>query len=485
MIPRVFVIACLFICGATPCFGDSNDSEKKQNFIIIFCDDLGYRDLGCFGSPTIKTPNLDRLAKEGRKFTSFVVPCSVCTPSRAGLLTGCYPKRCSMHQGVLFPQSKKGLHPDEYTIAEHLKSAGYQTACIGKWHLGHYLETMPLAHGFDEYYGIPYSNDMNHPQNKDRPRVSSDETWKDMDRVVKLWKTPLVQGNKIIELPVNQRTITRRYTDKAIEFITENKDKPFFLYLPHSMPHIPLFVPKDAYDPDPKNAYTCTIQHLDAEIGRVIDCVREHKLDKNTTIIFTSDNGPWLSFKNHGGSALPLRAGKFSHFEGGHRVPCIMWAPGKIKASSTCSELCSSIDLFPTLASWAKAPVTAKHSKNQMDGLDILSTVIADKPSPRKEFIYYRPNGRLAGLRQGNWKLLMVPAQKKKNKKPAKPAKDLLFDLSKDISEKYSVASKNPDIVSKLKKRVQTLDAEITKNARPHWKATKPHPWPDTLEEKK
>ncbi len=482
---RTLVITCLFFLLTTPvCFGDSGTPDKKPNFILIFCDDLGYNDLGCFDSKKIKTPHLDQMAREGKRFTSFVVPSSVCSPSRAGLLTGCYPKRCSMHKGVLFPYSKTGMHPDEYTIAEHLKSAGYKTACIGKWHLGHYLETMPLAQGFDSYYGIPYSNDMNHPQNKGRPKERRDVSWKDMDRVVKLWKTPLIQDNKIIELPVDQRTITRRYTDKAIEFITANKDKPFFLYLPHSMPHVPLFVPKDVYDPNPQNAFTCTIEHIDAEVGRLMAKIRELKLDKNTVVIFTSDNGPWLTFKNHGGSALPLRAGKFSHFEGGHRVPCIMWAPGKIKSASTCNELCSSIDLMPTFAAWAGAPLT--QPKNKIDGVNILKTIVDDQPSARKEFIYYRPNGQLVGIRQGKWKLVVEPGRKKNKKnKQATPPKDLLFDLSQDISEKNNLANKNAEKVAELKKRMKSVDAEITKNARPHWKATKPHPWPDTIENQK
>ncbi len=222
-------------------------SAAKPNFIIIFTDDQGYQDLGCFGSPNIKTPNIDKMAEEGRKFTSFMVASPVCSPSRAALLTGSYPKRVSMHRGVLFPVSDYGLNPEEYTIADHFKSLGYATAAIGKWHLGHHPETLPRAHGFDSYYGIPYSNDMNHPENKNKVKPGVDESWLNQDEWVKKWNTPLIENEEIIEMPVNQRTITRRYTDKAIEFVTENKGKPFFLYLPHSMPHIPLFVPEDAY----------------------------------------------------------------------------------------------------------------------------------------------------------------------------------------------------------------------------------------------
>ena len=224
---------------------------KPPNFIIIFADDLGYNDLSCYGSKTIKTPHLDKLAAEGLKLTSFHVPSPVCSPSRAGLLTGCYPKRVGMHKHVIFPKYTYGLHPDELTIADHPKANGYATACIGKCHLGHTTETLPTANGFDQYYGIPYSNDMSHPDNKDKPRINQDQSWKNQNKFSPLWNTPLMRDKKIIELPVNQRTITRRYTDEAIKFIETNKENPFFLYLPHSMPHIPLYVPEDVYDADP------------------------------------------------------------------------------------------------------------------------------------------------------------------------------------------------------------------------------------------
>ena len=276
---------------------------EKPNFIIIFADDQGYGDLGCFGSAKIKTPNIDRMATEGRKFTNFMVASPVCTPSRAALLTGCYPKRVGMHQHVLFPSSTKGLNPEEHTIADHLKGQGYATACFGKWHLGHHPETLPRQNGFDTYYGIPYSNDMNHPDNKGKPKLPSDELWKKQETTLTLWKTPLIENEEIVELPVDQRTVTRRYTDKTVDFIQANQDKPFFVYLPHSMPHIPLYVPDDVYDPDPMNAYTNVIEHIDAEVGRILDTLKELKLSDNTYVIYTSDNGPWLRFKNHGGSA--------------------------------------------------------------------------------------------------------------------------------------------------------------------------------------
>jgi arylsulfatase A len=434
----------------------SASAATKPNFIIIFADDLGYNDLGCFGSEKIKTPNLDRLAKEGRKFTNFMVPSPVCSPSRAALLTGCYPKRVGLHKHVLFPTSDYGLNPSEYTLADHFKSLGYSTACIGKWHLGHHPETLPRRHGFDSYFGIPYSNDMNHPDNKGKAQPASDDSWRNQAEYVKKWNTPLIENEKIVELPVDQRTITRRYTDKAIEFVTANKAKPFFLYLPHSMPHIPLFVPEDAYDPDPANAYKCVIEHIDAEVGRLVNAVRTLGLAENTWIIFTSDNGPWIKFANHGGSALPLRDGKSTTFEGGQRVPCIMWAPGRIPAGSSSDALVSTIDLLPSLATLADSKLP--ENGNRIDGLDLSPTITGGAPSPRDEFIYYNAQGGLDGIRRGDWKLLLRKPQ------------PLLFNLKEDISEKNDLASENPDKVEVLSARMKELDAEITVNARPVWR---------------
>ncbi|BDS07497.1 arylsulfatase [Oceaniferula spumae] len=428
----------------------------KPNFIIILTDDQGYNDLGCFGSKTIKTPNIDAMAKEGRMFTSFVTPSPVCTPSRAGLLTGSYPKRVGLAKGVLFPKSNFGLNSEEYTIADHFKSLEYATACVGKWHLGHHPEVLPRANGFDYYYGIPYSNDMTHPVNKKAAKPGVDESWLNQDEFVKKWKTPLIENEKIIEIPVNQRTITRRYTDKAIEFVTANKEKPFFLYLAHSMPHIPLFVPEDVYDADPKNAYKCVIEHIDTEVGRLVNSVKDLGLAENTYIIFTSDNGPWLNFKNHGGSALPLRGGKMQTFEGGQRVPCVMWAPGRIPAGTSSDALFSNIDLLPSLAALADSKLPGK---NKIDGLDLSATITGDPTIKREEFLYYSKQGNIEGIRQGDWKLLIL----KKNK-------PMLFNLAKDVSESKDLAAKFPEKASTLAARMKQLDQEVSANARPVWK---------------
>ena len=447
-------------------------AADKPNFIIIFTDDQGYGDLGCFGSTKIKTPHIDRLAKEGRKFTNFMVASPVCSPSRAALLTGCYPKRVSMHQHVLFPSSKKGLNPEEHTIADHLQGQGYATACFGKWHLGHHPETLPQQNGFDTYLGIPYSNDMNHPDNKGKPRGGHggmDALWADPQSTLTKWNTPLMENEKIIEVPVDQRTVTRRYTDKSIEFIKTNKDKPFFLYLPHSMPHIPLYVPDGVRDPNPLNAYTNVIEHIDAEVGRIANLLRELKLTENTYLIFTTDNGPWLQFKHHGGSAGPLREGKGTTFEGGQRVPCVMWAPGRIPAGTTCDALCGTIDLLPTIASLTKTPLPAD---KKIDGIDISNLLTGSDKSPRNEFLYYTSQGALEGIRQGNYKLLI-----KKGRRPRKAPKNqalpkaqvMLFDLEADLGEKNNLAEKNPELVAKLGIRMKELDAEITKNQRQPW----------------
>jgi arylsulfatase A-like enzyme len=446
--------------------------DRKPNIIVIFADDQGYGDLGCFGSTTIRTPHLDRLAKEGRRFTSFLVPANVCSPSRAGLLTGCYPKRVGMHQGVLFPKSTTGLNPAEHTIADHLKQQGYATACFGKWHLGHHREVLPTSNGFDTYYGIPYSNDMNHPDNEGKPKggtAGMDELWKDPESSLTKWKTPLMENEKIVELPVDQRTITRRCTDRALGFLQENQTRPFFIYLPYSMPHIPLYVPDDVRDPDPRRAYINTIEHLDTEVGRVFDKLRELALADNTYVIYTSDNGPWLPFQHHGGSAGPLRDGKMSTFEGGQRVPCIVWAPGRVPAGTECNALASTIDLLPTIAAITGTPLPADRA---IDGLDISPLFFGTAKSVRTEFLYYNMGGRIEGIREGDWKLLSKePAGKAGPATPQTPDL-LLFNLADDLGEKHNVAAEQPEIVQRLRRKMLEQNADIEAEARPVWRKT-------------
>ena len=457
---------------ATLALASNAAAAAKPNFIIIFTDDQGYGDLSCFGSTTIKTPNIDRIAKEGRKFTSFMVASPVCTPSRAALLTGCYPKRVGMHQHVLFPSSQKGLNPEEHTIADHLKAQDYATACFGKWHLGHQREVLPTSNGFDTYFGIPYSNDMNHPDNKGKPRggwQGMDLLWDDPKSTLTKWKTPLFEDEKIVELPVDQRTITRRCTQKAIDFVQANKENPFFVYLPHSMPHIPLYVPDDVRDPDPKNAYINTIEHIDTEVGRLLDTLDKLKLTEKTYVIYTTDNGPWLPFRHHGGSAGPLRDGKGSTFEGGQRVPCVMRGPG-IPAGTVCSELTGTIDILPTIAAITGTSLPAG---KKIDGLDVSALWMNKvKKSPRNEFLHYTSRGELQGIRQGRWKLLVKGpgGRRGQGKNSSKNGGQVfLFDLEEDMGEQNNLAAQNSEIVESLKKRMAALDEEIGSNARAPW----------------
>ena len=434
-------------------------SSTPQNFIIIFTDDQGYQDLGCFGSEDIKTPHIDRMASEGRMLTSFYSANPVCSASRAALMTGCYPRRVLDTRVVLFPKDNVGLHPGETTIADMLKTKGYATACVGKWHLGHHPEFLPTAQGFDSYFGIPYSNDMSHPADAKRPRYGKwDEYWS-KPKESGVWKTPLIENEKILEHPVDQRTITRRYTDKAIEFIKANSGRelagqtphrPFFLYLAHSMPHVPLYLPDELYNPDPKRAYISVIEHIDAEVGRILDTLRKEGLDQNTYVIFTSDNGPWLRFGHHAGKAKPLRNGKGSTFEGGMRVPCVTWAPGRIPANSKSNDMASTIDLLPTIASIAGIE---PKTKGPIDGLNLADFLHAKSPSPRTEFLYY--TSQIQCIRQGDWKL----RQQEKSTQ--------LYNLAEDIGESKNLAKKHPEKATALMARMKELDQQIIAGARP------------------
>ena len=279
-----------------------------------------------------------------------------------------------------------------------------------------------------------------------------------------------MENEKIVELPVDQRTVTRRYTDRAVEFITENKDQPFFLYLPHSMPHIPLYVPEDAYDPDPQNAYTCVIEHIDAEVGRVMETIRRLGLSENTYVIYTSDNGPWLQFKNHGGSAGPLRAGKGTTFEGGQRVPCVMWGPGRIPAGTTCDELVATIDMLPTIATLTG---TTLPNDQKIDGMDVSGLINGSiEESPRDEYLHYTSQGQIEGIRIGDWKLLIKQKRRPRNRPRANvgPPEILLFNLIKDVGEQNNLAEEKSDLVASMRARMEELDAELTANARAPWR---------------
>ncbi len=440
---------------ATPglAIGNQRSDKTRPNFVIIFADDQGYQDVGCFGSPNIDTPSLDRMATEGMKFTDFYSAAAVCSPSRAALMTGCYPPRVGVTK-VLFRRDNIGLNPKEITIADILKEQGYATACVGKWHLGHHPEFLPTSNGFDSYFGIPYSNDMDGVKGKNR---NLDRAWRERD--YSPWNVPLMRDEKIIERPAVQTTLTERYTDEAVKFIHKNKDKPFFLYLPHTMPHVPLFVSDEFYVKDVFKAYKATIEQIDHSVGEIFATLKQAGVDDNTLVIFTSDNGPWLSKKHHGGSALPLRDGKFSTYEGGMREPCIMRWPGKIPAGEVCDEVCGTIDVLPTFAKLAGARVPADRV---IDGKNIWP-LMADRSgakSPHDAYFYYRGRN-LEAVRSGKWKL----RRRKKNVE--------LYNLEADISEKNNLAENHPDIVERLTAAMNEFDANLKANSRPPGKVEK------------
>lgn len=417
--------------------------ENPPNFVVIFCDDLGYGDIGSFGHPIIKTPNIDRMTVEGQKWTQFYVADPVCTPSRAALLTGRYPIRNGMTSSkrhVLFPDSPNGLPLEELTIAEILKPQGYASAAIGKWHLGHLPKFLPKQQGFDYYYGIPYSNDMDSNQWSEYLKRSEDPEYFSN---TEFFNVPLIENNKEIERPANQATITKRYTEKAVHFIEQNKSKPFFLYLAHSMPHIPLFASKEFRGRSKSSLYVDVIEEIDWSVGEVLKALEENQLDKNTIVVFTSDNGPWLRFKTHGGSAGPLRAGKGTTFEGGQRVPTVFWGPN-IVASGVIDQMGATLDLLPTFAAMSGAEVP---TDRKMDGHNLYQVLTKKLESPRKDF-YYWAFAELHGYRNQQYKIHIKQREVINYGRPTiildHPE---LYNLKADISEKYDVSEIFPEVV--------------------------------------
>jgi arylsulfatase A-like enzyme len=429
----------------------------KPNVVVIFCDDLGWGDLGCFGNPTIRTPNLDRMAQEGQKWTQFYVAAPVCTPSRAALMTGRYPIRNGMtsaKQVVLFPNSGGGLPAEEITLAEMLKPLGYSTGIVGKWHLGHLPEYLPTEQGFDSYFGIPYSNDMD----KTGGPGYQAEARKDPNYYpsIEHYNVPLMRNTEIIERPADQNTLTERYTEEAIRFIQENQSRPFFLYLPHSMPHIPLFASQKYRGNSSRGLYGDVVEELDASVGRILDTLRELKLESKTMVFFSSDNGPWLSFETHGGSAGPLRAGKGTTFEGGQRVPTIFWWPGSIQPG-TIHELGSTLDLMATVAAITGGELPWDRT---LDSFDLSDVLLRGGKSPRQEFFFWT-NAQLHAVRVGPWKLHVKAREPVNYGKVDELSSPELYHLERDISEKYNVADKHPEVVERLLKKIEEHRAGI------------------------
>ena len=431
---------------------------KKQslpNVVIIFTDDQGYDDLSIYGSETINTPHLDALAKSGMRFTDFHVASSVCTPSRAALLTGCYPDRVGL-PNVLFPNGpyrsnpNVGLNPDEETIAELLKKKGYATAMAGKWHLGHKQKFLPLQHGFDSYLGVPYSNDMSKGE------------------------LPLVKDNKVVEVDIDQSLLTKRYTDFGIDFIKSKAGKvPFFLYLAHTMPHIPLAASINYIGTSKGGLYGDVIEEIDGSVGVIIHELKNQRLLENTLVIFTSDNGPWLSYGNHGGSAGVLRGGKFDVWEGGFRVPAIMSWPGVIPSESVNNNLIHTMDILPTLI----AITGALLPKNKIDGVNVLSSLRGGEMNElQKRIFYYFGGSKIKAVRKGEWKyvfghnggIVTEPGIDGINGKTKRVYhEEALYNLISDISEQDNLIAQFPERAARLKKAGEIFELKIKAEARP------------------
>lgn len=418
------------------------------NIVIVFADDLGYADVGCFGAKGYETPNLDQLAKEGVRFTDFHVSQPVCSASRTSLLTGCYANRLGIH-GALGPNARHGINASETTLAEICKSRGYSTGMVGKWHLGHHPRFLPTRHGFDSYFGLPYSNDMwpHHPEAKKGSYPA----------------LPLLENEKVFNAdvsPEDQAKLTAQYTERAVKFIADNKDKPFFLYVAHSMPHVPLFVSEKFRGKSKRGLYGDVIEEIDWSVGQIVKVLDDHKLTDNTLVIFTSDNGPWLSYGSHAGSAGPLREGKGTVWEGGVREAFIARWPGKIPAGSECREPAMTIDILPTIAKI----IGAELPKLKIDGKDIGPLLRGEKGAkcPHDAYYFYYGTNELQAVRSGKWKLMlphtyrtMADQPPGKDGKPGrykqvKIEKAELYDLETDVGETKNVADANPDVVKKL-----------------------------------
>ncbi len=412
----------------------SGPSSGKPNIVVIFIDDMGYGDIEPFGAKINKTPNLKRMAAEGRKLTSFYVASPVCTPSRAALMTGCYPQRVGLERGsghiVLFPGDPHGLHPNEITLAETLRQAGYATGCFGKWHLGDQPQFLPTSQGFDRYFGIPYSNDM----------------WPGLKRY-QCPDLPILRDAKVVDMVKDmddQASLCKRFTEEATKFIRKNKDRPFFVYLPHAFVHAPRKA-SPRFMAKAKTVEQAQVEEVDWSVGEILRTLREEGIAENTIVIFTSDNGP-----ARGLSASPLRGGKGSAYEGGHRVPTIVWWPGTIPAGTSCDEIATAMDLHPT---FAKLAGVAMPRDRIIDGKDIAPLLLGKRgaKTPHDRF-FYQQGGKLAGVRSGEWVFLV---------------KGELYNLKRDLGQKKNVAKSNPDVVKKLRGVLKEFAANIKAHSRP------------------
>lgn len=452
----------------------AGEDRRLPNFVIIFMDDMGYADVGPFGAKDYPTPHLDRLAREGRRFTSFYASQPVCSASRASLLTGCYNVRVGI-LGALGPRAEQGIHPDETTLAEICKQKGYATACYGKWHLGHHPKFLPTAHGFDEYFGLPYSNDMwpYHPDVDGLPMEKRFERWPHLP----LMEGDARDGTRIVNPAVtrqDQQMLTTWYTERAVRFIDRNKDRPFLLYLPHSMVHVPLHVSDRFAGKSKRGLFGDVVMEVDWSVGEIVGAIRRHGIERDTMVVFTSDNGPWLSYGTHAGSAGPLREGKGTTFEGGCREPTIMWWPATIPAGTTCDTPAMTIDLLPTIARL----IGAKLPDHKIDGKDIgpLIRGEAGAQSPHDAYFFYWCEA-LEAVRAGRWKLHFPHAYHtlggRQGGTDGKPASydqatigPALFDLEADIGETTDVRAAHPDVVASLERLADRMRDDLGDSAR-------------------
>jgi arylsulfatase A-like enzyme len=453
MIRHFPVLTAIAFVFAQPTWG-ADATPPKPNIVFLYCDDAGYGDFGCFGNTVIRTPNVDRMATEGTRFTDFYVAQGVCSASRTSLLTGCYPNRLGI-LGALNPKSKNGISDHEKTIADLLKTRGYATAIYGKWHLGHHPQFLPTRHGFDDWFGLPYSNDMGaKPNAPNNPPV------------------PLFFGEKVIETNPDMNHITERYTEHAVGFIRKsarkNKEQPFFLYVPYTMPHVPLGASEKFHGKSKAGLYGDVIEEIDWSVGQILATLKELGLDEKTLVIFSSDNGPWLGAGKHGGSAGPLREGKGTAWEGGVREPCVVRWPGQVPAGRVCHEPWMTIDVLPTLARLTGAELPPL----PIDGKDAWPLLHGEPGarSPQEAYYFYWDRG-LHAVRSGKWKLhfphdyraFTGPAGTDDKVGGYKPAHtDLaLYDLEADIGEQTNVADQHPDVVNRLEALAEKMREDL------------------------
>ncbi|NQT16095.1 MAG: sulfatase [Planctomycetes bacterium] len=461
MAPRCALLGLILALAFYAPVSETAAAERLPNFVIVFIDDMGYADIGPFGAKGYETPHLDRMAAEGRVFTDFYVTQAVCSASRAGLMTGCYNVRVGIG-GALSHRSNFGINAGEMTFAEVVKQKGYATACFGKWHLGHHPKFLPAKHGFDEYFGLPYSNDMwpFHP--------TAGARFPDL---------PLIENTRVIDPLVtgeDQEQLTTQYTEHAVDFIDRNKDRPFLLYVPHSMVHVPLYVSDKFRGKSDRGLFGDVVMELDWSVGQILGTLEKHKLDKQTMVIFTADNGPWLSYGDHAGSASPLREGKGTMFDGGCREPTVMWWPGTIPAGTVCKMPAMTIDVLPTIAHL----VGAKLPDHAIDGKNIwpLVTGQPEAKSPHEAYFFYY-GAQLQAVRMGKWKLHFPHKYRTLAGRPGGtggiPTKYEqaqigleLFDLEKDVAETTNVAEEHPDIVARMQKLGDRIRAELGDSSR-------------------